>query len=95
MADEKKTLVRARLTGTKVRDRLGKVNIDPQTPVRIIAKVNTAGYVPANVRLRTQIDAHLFTADCAADELASLESDPQIESIEVSQPLPTQDPGEK
>lgn len=60
---------------------------DPAQRVRLITRVRTADYVPPNVKVRTQVDPHLFTAECDVGDLPSLENDPQVESVEIAEVL--------
>jgi hypothetical protein len=55
-----------------------------------IVKVKTAGYRPSQVRVRSVIGSHIFTADFSAADLLAIESDPQVEAVSLSQSLPLQ-----
>jgi hypothetical protein len=60
---------------------------DPSKRVRLITKVRMAGYVPANVAVRTRIDPYLFTAESTVADLQTLADDPQVESVEIAEVL--------
>jgi hypothetical protein len=55
--------------------------------VTAIVKVKRAGYRPACVKVRGEIDAHLFTAEFPAEELDSLEKDPEVAAVSLSRRL--------
>lgn len=55
--------------------------------VQAIIKVKHADYVPDCVRLRATMSPFIFTADLQHGDLASLESDPKVESVSVSKKL--------
>jgi hypothetical protein len=67
-------------------------DVSPPRRVTGIVKVRTDHYCPANVEVRSKIDERLFTAEFSSDQLAALRSDPQIETVSVSQPIPLQKP---
>ena len=58
-----------------------------QDAVEAIIKVKSAGYVPANVRVRARIDSHLFTCDLGKHELEALQSDPKVVSVSINKKL--------
>ena len=55
--------------------------------LRAIVRVRQAGYVPAGVRLRSRVDATLFTADFPAELLETMRLDRGVASVEISEPL--------
>jgi hypothetical protein len=63
---------------------------ETDTQLTGIVKVTTAGYRPSQVRVRSVIGSHIFTADFSAADLSAIESDPQVEAVALSQPLPLQ-----
>jgi hypothetical protein len=63
---------------------------ETDTQLTGIVKVKTAGYRPSQVRVRSIIGSHIFTADFSAADLLVIESDPQVEAVSLSQPLPLQ-----
>ena len=54
----------------------------------VIIKVVQADYVPPGIKVRAQIDPKIFTAEVDQDDLARLQSDPQVISIGTAKPLP-------
>ena len=60
--------------------------------VTAIVKVKRASYRPAGVKVRGDISSDIFTAEFPAEQLATLESDPEIASISLSRTLQTQQP---
>jgi hypothetical protein len=62
----------------------------PGTRVTGIVKVKKDGYQPAKMRIRANIGDRIFTADFLSDDLAEIESDPQIEAVSLAETLPLQ-----
>lgn len=56
-------------------------------PVAVIVKVKEPGYVPEGFRVRSRIDACLFTADATPQGLEAAEHDPRVESIAAAERL--------
>ena len=61
--------------------------LDPQAQVEAIVKVRRADYVPKNVRVRSQIDSHLFTCEIPTAQLQALQDDPNVESVAINKKL--------
>ncbi len=57
------------------------------SPAKGIIRVSEPGYVPAGVTLRARIDETMFTASFDEELLATLQQDPKVVSVEVSQRL--------
>lgn len=53
-----------------------------------IIRVSKTGYRPSSVKVRSEIDAYLFTAELHQDSLAVLEADTKVESVSLSKALP-------
>ncbi len=58
--------------------------------VTAIIKVNRSGYRPAGVKLRSEIDGTMFTAEFPAEMLETLGKDECIDSVSLSRPLQVQ-----
>lgn len=58
--------------------------------VSAIIKVRLAGYRPAHVKVRSEIDKFMFTADLKTAQMSELEADPSVVSVSLSQKLPLQ-----
>src|SRR3954452_6669012 len=56
-------------------------------PIPAILKVSVPGYVPAGLSVRTQAGPTLYTVNVPPDALLKLDRDPNVVSIELSQPL--------
>lgn len=52
-----------------------------------IITVKVPGYRPKGVKVRSEADAEMFTAEFAAGQLKDLEKDPAIRSISISRKL--------
>ena len=63
---------------------------DRDRVVTAIIKVKTAGYCPEKVKVRSQVDDHLFTAEIKTGDLDGLEADPEVETVSLSRTLPLQ-----
>ena len=57
--------------------------------VEVIVKVHEPNYVPSGVTVRAQISPVLFTTVVPGADLKSLEEDPGVHSVSVSQKLRT------
>jgi len=53
----------------------------------VIVKVQKEGYVPPGITPVSQISPNIFTARLNPSEIKLLDSDPLIESVELSRPL--------
>jgi hypothetical protein len=60
---------------------------DDRQEVAAIVKVAEAGYIPAGVRRRAAISETIFTANLSQRQLAALERDPGVISVELSKRL--------
>ena len=63
----------------------------PAGEVTAIVKVKQPRYVPAGVKVRARIDDMMFTASFAGALLASLDADPDVESVALAERLPSVD----
>lgn len=75
-------------------DRLGKLQAVDSAPtdtpgelVEAVFKVRQPNYVPAGVQFRARIDATMFTGTIQSSDVKRVQSDPNVESIEVSSRL--------
>ena len=55
--------------------------------MRVIARVRKPGYTPPGLQVRTHIDPHILTAECALEALDELQRNPEVESVEVAETL--------
>ena len=60
---------------------------EPSDVVQAIIKVKESNYVPLCVRLRAEIGPDIFTGEFKYDDLETLEHDPKIESVSISEEL--------
>ncbi|MEM7283744.1 MAG: hypothetical protein AAF438_19185 [Pseudomonadota bacterium] len=60
---------------------------EPSDLLVVAIKVAEEDYVPKGVKPTTHISKHLFTARLTSETIRSLEQDPLVENIEVSQSL--------
>ncbi|MFV1964087.1 MAG: hypothetical protein ACC628_01595 [Pirellulaceae bacterium] len=74
--------------------KLGKLQItnlhpseDKGETVEAVCKVNVPNYVPDGVQLRARIDTTMFTATMPSCDVEKVQSDPQVESVEISKRL--------
>ena len=75
-------LKKLELSGTKQR-----MTLRPDERVEAIFKVNKPDYVPAHVRVRSRIDAVMFTGEFRAGALQQIESDSNVVSVSLSKRL--------
>lgn len=59
----------------------------PGEHIEAIFKVSKPDYVPPQVRLRSRVDATMFTGECPASALQQIESDPNVVSVAPSKKL--------
>ncbi len=74
--------------------KLGKLEITDSAPsedesgtAEAIFKVRDPDYVPHGVELRARIDSTLFTGTVPSCEVERVQSDPKVESVEVTKRL--------
>ena len=59
----------------------------PAQRLTAVFKVKEPNYVPAQVELRTRIDAEMFTGSFAAAVLPELEADEQVTQLSLAEPI--------
>ncbi len=62
-------------------------NGDSQTEITAIVKVAEAGYVPSGIDVRAQLAPNLFTAKMHRADIARLDQDPRVLSIDTGRRL--------
>lgn len=60
---------------------------EPAQQLRAIIKVQSEGYVPRNVIVRSRIDDEMFVAEFSSELLEELERDEDISSVAVAKRL--------
>ena len=74
-----------KLSKSKVTGKAKKDDGDPM--LSVIVNVREANYVPEWLSLRKRITTHIFTSDIKKEDLSKLESDDQVVSVSINEPL--------
>ena len=79
---------------TDLSSKLGKLQITDSAPsedeketIEAVFKVSDPDYIPDGVEMRARIDATMFTGTIPSGEVERIQSDPKVESVEVSKRL--------